>query len=43
MAEMGVSTRNLHVVIKEKVDDTDYFPECSSPDNYECICRPLTA
>ncbi|KUV71839.1 hypothetical protein AWF47_08575 [Escherichia coli] len=34
---------NLHVVIKEKVDDTDYFPECSSPDNYECICRPLTA
>jgi hypothetical protein len=30
-------------VIKEKVDDTDYFPECSSPDNYECICRPLTA
>ncbi|KEJ11317.1 hypothetical protein AC54_2445 [Escherichia coli 8-415-05_S3_C3] len=40
---MGVSTRNLHVVIKEKVDDTDHFPECSSPDNYECICRPLTA
>ncbi|AXY45120.1 hypothetical protein EO013_15860 [Escherichia coli] len=43
VAEMGVSTRNLHVVIKEKVDDTDHFPECSSPDNYECICRPLTA
>ena len=43
VAEMGVSTRNLHVVIKEKVDDIDHFPECSSPDNYEYICRPLAA